>query len=123
MNEKTVLLIEDDTFLQGLAAGRLAKDGLKVVVAKNDQEATKAIEENAISCILLDLLLPGTDGYGILKKIRENIKTAKTPVVVFSNLSETTDIQKARDLGATEFMIKSNFTLDELADKVKSLIS
>jgi len=121
--EKTILLIEDDTFLQGLAATRLSKDGLKVVIAKNDQEAMKAIEEEKISCILLDLLLPGTDGFGILKKIRENLKTAKTPVVVFSNLSETEDIQKARDLGATEFMIKSNFTLDELADKVKSLIA
>lgn len=121
--EKTILLIEDDTFLQGLAATRLSKDGLKVVIAKNDQEAMKAIEDEDIACILLDLLLPGTDGFGILKKIRENLKTTKTPVVVFSNLSETEDIQKARDLGATEFMIKSNFTLDELADKVKSLIA
>lgn len=120
--EKTILLIEDDTFLQGLAAGKLTKEGMRVVVAKDDHEATKAIEEENISCILLDLLLPGTDGYGILKKIRENVKTAKTPVIVFSNLSETDDIQKAKDLGATEFMIKSNFTLDELAAKVKSLV-
>lgn len=122
--EKTILLIEDDTFLQGLAATRLSKEGLKVRIAKNDEEAFKAIdEETKISCVLLDLLLPGTDGFGILKKIRENIKTTKTPVVVFSNLSETTDIQKAKDLGATEYMIKSNFTLDELTEKVKSLIA
>lgn len=122
--EKTILLIEDDTFLQGLAATRLSKEGLKVRIAKNDEEATKAIDEEAkISCILLDLLLPGTDGFGILKKIRENIKITKTPVVVFSNLSETADIQKAKDLGATEYMIKSNFTLDELTEKVKSLIA
>lgn len=123
MENKTILFIEDDTFLQGLASSKLSKEGAKVLLAKDDMEADTHISEEKIDCILLDLLLPGTDGYGILKKIRENIKTTKTPVIVFSNLSETKDIEKARDLGATEFMIKSNFTLDELVAKIKSLVS
>lgn len=120
---KNILLVEDDTFLQGLAAGKMTKEGLNVLTAKNDQEALKIIDENEINCILLDLLLPGVSGYEILQKIRENPKTAKIPVIVFSNLSEPSDIKKASEFGATEFMIKSNFTLEELTEKVKSFLN
>ncbi len=119
---KHILIIEDDTFLQGLAASKLSKEGYEVSTASNVDEASKVIEEKTLDFILLDLVLPGTDGFGILKKIRENLKTTNLPVIIFSNLAEDKDIMKAKELGATDFMIKSNFTLDELADKIKSLI-
>lgn len=119
---KHILIVEDDTFLQGLAASKLSKEGYEVSTASNIDEASKVIEEKTLDFILLDLVLPGTDGFGILKKIRENLKTTNLPVIIFSNLAEDKDIMKAKELGATDFMIKSNFTLDELADKIKSLI-
>jgi DNA-binding response OmpR family regulator len=119
---KKILIIEDDTFLQGLAAKKLAASGYEVMTAGDSDQATKKLEEATPDFILLDLMLPGTDGYGVLKKIRENVKLTKTPVIIFSNLGEDADIKKAQDLGATDFMIKSNFTLDELVDKIKSII-
>ena len=61
-------------------------------------------------------------GIGILKMVRENPTTAKIPLIVFSNLSEDKDIKRAKELGATDYMVKSNFTLDELADKIKELL-
>ena len=72
--------------------------------------------------ILLDLLLPDVDGFEILKEIRENVKWKSVPIIVFSNLSEEGDITKAKALGVTEFMVKANFTLDELAEKIKLLL-
>ncbi len=121
---KTILIIEDDNFLQGLEATKLTKEGYEVLTASNSVEAFKIVEDgkNKISLILLDLLLPEVDGFMILEKIRENKDLVTIPVIVFSNLSEEKDIQRVTKLGVSEFMIKSNFTLDELAKKVKSLI-
>lgn len=120
---KTILIIEDDNFLQGLEATKLKKEGYEILTASNSTEAFKFIDANTkIDLILLDLLLPDVDGFMILEKIRENKDFLTIPVIVFSNLSEDKDIKRASKLGISQFMIKSNFTLDELSKKVKELI-
>jgi DNA-binding response OmpR family regulator len=120
--QKKILIVEDDSFLQGLASSKLEKDGFMVTGASNSDEAAKVLDGETPDLILLDLVLPGTDGYGILKKLREGVKTKDTPVIVFSNLSDDSDIKKAKELGATDYMVKSNFTLDELSDRIKELL-
>ncbi|MFA6185561.1 MAG: response regulator [Candidatus Shapirobacteria bacterium] len=120
---KTILIIEDDNFLQGLEATKLKKEGYEILTASNSVEAFKIIDGKVkFDLILLDLLLPEVDGFMILEKIRQNKEFLTIPVIVFSNLSEEKDIKRATKLGISEFMIKSNFTLDELAKKVKELI-
>ena len=119
---KTILIIEDDNFLQGLEATKLKKEGYNVLTASNSVEAFKAMEGTKPDLILLDLLLPDVDGFMILEKVRQNKDMQSIPVIVFSNLSEKKDVSRATKLGASEFMIKSNFTLDEITKKVKELI-
>lgn len=119
---KKILIVEDDTFLQGLAATKLIKEGYTVATASNTDDAEKQAAADTPDFVLLDLVLPGTSGFDLLKKFRGNPKLVQTPIIIFSNLAEDKDIMQAKDLGATDFMIKSNFTLDELADKIKSLI-
>ncbi len=120
---KKVLIVEDDSFLQGLASTKLQKDGFELLVAGDSTGASKILETETPDIIILDIILPGaTDGLGILKKVRENTKTAKTPVIMFSNMSDDINVKKAKELGATEYMIKSNFTLDELSEKIKDLL-
>ena len=120
---KTILIIEDDTFLQGLEATKLKKEGYDILTAVDSVEAFKIIDEKKkIDLILLDLLLPQVDGFMILEKIRQEKELLTIPVIVFSNLSEEKDIKRATKLGISEFLVKSNFTLDELAKKVKDLI-
>ncbi len=120
---KTILIIEDDNFLQGLEATKLKKEGYDVLGASNGEDAIKLIDaKTKIDLILLDLLLPGVDGFMLLEKIRQDKIFLTIPVIVFSNLSEDKDIKRAQKLGISEFMVKSNFTLDELAKKVKELI-
>ena len=121
-NGKKILIIEDDAFLQGLASRKLKNMGYEISIAADGEEALKALEEDALDFILLDLLLPGIDGYEFLEKIRGNEKWKDIPVIVFSNLSEEKDIKRAKDLGVTDFMVKANFTLDELANKIKELL-
>lgn len=117
-----ILIIEDDAFLQGLEVSKLKKETYEVITASTGEEAMQKINEPEIALILLDLVLPNFDGFEILKKIRETEATKNIPVVVFSNLSEDADIKKAEALGATDFMVKSNFTLDELVEKVKTIL-
>lgn len=115
---RKVLIIEDDNFLQGLEGSKLKTEGYQVIVASTGEEAMAKIHEEGIDLILLDLILPNFDGFEILKKIKEDDKLKDIPVIVFSNLSEDKDIDKARNMGVSDFMVKSNFTLDELVDHV-----
>ncbi len=119
---KKILIIEDDSFLQGLASTKLEKEGFSVRGAGSNDEATKELDAETPDLILLDLVLPGTDGFGILQKLRASVKTSKTPVIVFSNLSDEAQLKKAKELGATDYMVKSNFTLDELAEKISEIL-
>jgi len=119
---KKVLIIEDDAFLQGLEVAKLKKANYEIYTASTGEEGMAQIMEPEIDLVLLDLILPGFDGFEILKKIKDTESTKNIPVIVFSNLSEEKDIKKAKELGAVEFMVKSNFTLDELIKKIDFLL-
>jgi two-component system alkaline phosphatase synthesis response regulator PhoP len=119
---KKVLIIEDDSFLQGLEANKLEKSGYKVITASNGTEAIKKIKEPDIDVILLDLILPDFNGFEVLIKIKEQEHLKNVPIIVFSNLSEEKDINKSKELGATDFLVKSNFTLDELIKHMNTIV-
>ncbi len=119
---RKILIIEDDSFLQGLEAGKLKKDNYDILTASTGDEGMEKINEPGIDLILLDLILPKFDGFEILKKVRETESLKKVPVIVFSNLSEDKDIKRAEELGATDFMVKSNFTLDELVEHINKIL-
>lgn len=122
LSMKKVLIIEDDSFLQGLEAAKLKKENYDIVVASTGEEGMEKIKEPGIDLILLDIILPQFDGFEILKRVREIENTKNIPVIVFSNLSEEKDIEKAKALGATDFMVKSNFTLDELVEHINKVL-
>lgn len=118
---KKILIIEDDMFLQGLEVNKLLKSNYEVMTAGTGADGMKKILEPGIDLILLDLILPDFDGFEILKKIKETDGLKDIPVIVFSNLSEDKDIEKARALGVNDFMVKSNFSLDELIEHIENI--
>ena len=122
MEPKKVLIVEDDEFLRSLNAKRLETEGFKVVIAVDGQSALDLIPKEMPNLIFLDLLLPGIDGFEVLKKIKADAKTKDIPVVVFSNLGQKEDIEKAHNLGAQDFLIKANFTLDDVVTKIKEIL-
>lgn len=122
MEPKKVLIVEDDEFLRSLNAKRLETEGFKVVVAVDGQNAIDIIPKEMPNLIFLDLLLPGIDGFEVLKKIKADDKTKDIPVIVFSNLGQKEDIEKAHNLGAIDFLVKANFTLDDVVVKIKEVL-
>jgi DNA-binding response OmpR family regulator len=119
---RKVLIIEDDNFLLDLEATKLKSEGYEVISASNGEEGMERIYDEGVDLVLLDLLLPKVDGFEILKKIKEDDKLKKIPVIIFSNLSDSKDIDRAKEMGAMDFMVKSNFTLDELAQHINKIL-
>jgi len=119
-----VLLVEDDKFLRDICGTKLIKEGFQVIEAIDGQEAIKTLEKEKPSIILLDIVLPSVNGFEILSQIRShpNKELAKTPVLMLSNLGQEDDVKKAMDLGASDYLIKSNFTTQEITDKIKKTL-
>jgi DNA-binding response OmpR family regulator len=120
---RKILIIEDDIFLQDLEVNKLKKNNFEIITASTGDEALEKINEPNIDLVLLDLILPGVEGLEILRKIKENKNSKNIPVIVFSNLSEEKDIIKAKELGATDFMVKSNFSLGDLAEHINKILA
>lgn len=122
MDSKKVLIVEDDEFLRSLTAKRIEKENITVVVATDGEAALPTAEKENPDIILLDLLLPGIDGFAVLEKLKAHDTLKKVPVIVFSNLGQPEDIQKAKGLGATDFLVKANFTLDDVIEKIQGYL-
>jgi len=121
MNKK-LLLVEDDKFLRDLFAKKLISEGYEVVEALNGEDGITLAKELKPDLILLDLILPGIDGFGALVKIKENPSTNQIPVIILSNLSQEEEIKRALDLGAADYIIKANFTPSEIIKKIQKII-
>jgi len=120
--KKVVMIVEDDEFLRSLTAKRVEKEGYKIEVAVDGENAISLLDTLKPNLILLDLLLPGKDGFEVLKKIRSLDAMKAVPVIIFSNLGQKEDIEKAKALGVDDFLIKANFTLDDVVTKINKLV-
>ncbi len=119
---KKILTIEDDQFLKSIEASKLTKSGFDVATAMTKADIDQALAATPLpDVILLDMMLPDIDGFHVLQNLKADEKTKNIPVIVFSNLSSDEDVKKMTDAGAAAFMIKSNFTLDEVIEKINSL--
>lgn len=122
MEKKSVLIVEDDQFFSGLVAQKLDQAGFEVLLAGGGEEALNVLKEKSPSLIILDLMMPGMDGFEVLSRIKKDEKTKEIPTVVLSNLGQRDEVDRAISLGADDFLIKVNFTLDEIVEKVKEII-
>ncbi|HLC99464.1 MAG TPA: response regulator [Patescibacteria group bacterium] len=116
-----VLIIEDDRFLRELMAEKLTVSGYTVVEGVDGEDGFAKIKSENPSVVLLDLILPGMDGFSILRETRKIPQFAKTPIFVLSNLGQAEDIQRAVSLGATDYLIKAHFTPADIVTKLQEL--
>lgn len=117
-----VLVVEDDKFLRELLVRKLASEGFDVKNAVDATAAFAALAERKPAIVLLDLILPEVSGFEILQRIKADPKNKDVPVIILSNLGQKEDTDKAMALGAKDFMVKANFTLDEITAKVRATI-
>lgn len=117
-----ILLIEDDAFMVELLAHGLRKAGFEMEIAKNGEEGVKKFPEVKPDLILLDIVLPDESGFNTLRKIRRLPQGPETGVIVLSNLAEGSDVEEAKRLGAVDYLVKANFSLDEIVDKIRAAL-
>ncbi len=118
-----LLIIEDDDFLRSLAVTKLEKEGYVMETATTGDTGLAHIMKLPPDLVILDLMLPNMSGFEVLEKIRSHEPTKDVKVVVFSNLGEEADIKRCMDLGVSEYLVKANFTLDELAEKIRMILA
>ena len=120
---KKIVIVEDDKFLRDVISRKLTKEGFLVHSAENGEDGVKFIFEDNPDIILLDIILPGIDGFEVLERVKKDEKTKNIPVLVLSNLSQKSDVDRARALGAEDFMVKSNFTPGEISARLKEILA
>jgi len=119
---KKILIIEDDKFLRDLISQKLLKEGFDIAQAIDGEDGVKKIKEENPDLILLDLILPGIDGFEVLTQMKADQNLASIPVIILSNLGQKEDIEKGLKLGANDFLIKAHFTPGEIIEKIKSIL-
>jgi DNA-binding response OmpR family regulator len=118
----TILIVEDDKFLSSAYRIKFTKVGFTVHIAMDGQEAMNMLQTIRPDVILLDLVMPVKDGFTVLSEIQANEQYRTIPILITSNLSQKEDIDKAKGLGAKEFVIKSDVSMEELVKKVQTLL-
>lgn len=119
---KKILIIEDDKFLRELIAKKLVEEGYTISEAKDGEEGLKKIQEEKLDLILLDLILPGIDGFEILTRLKKDTTLPQLPIIILSNLGQRDDVERGLRLGAIDFLIKAHFTPQEIVNKINSIL-
>ena len=115
-----ILLVEDDPSLISLYKKKIEHEGYQVDTAMDGQAGLFKAKTRRYQLIVLDLLLPKTDGLEVLKQIKGNQDLSETPVIILTNVgSSDLLIEQAKKLGANDFILKFNTSLDELVRKIK----
>jgi DNA-binding response OmpR family regulator len=117
-----LVVIEDDKFLRQLIMRKLTKEGFIVVEAEDGATGLDAIRSELPQLVLLDILLPGMSGFDVLAEIKNDKKLAGVPVVMLSNLGQKEEIERAKSLGATDFLVKAKFTPGEIVTHIKGIL-
>lgn len=115
-----VLVVEDDPFYSKIYKTKLAKEKIDSQVVSNGDEALQAVKALRPGLILLDLIMPGKDGFETLAELKADAATKDVPVIVLSNLSQEEDIKRVMEMGAVEYLIKANVPIQEVIGKVKN---
>ena len=122
---KRVLLVEDYDFLRKVLAKKLFKSGFNVYLAEDGKQAVDGFEYAKPDIILLDIMMPVLNGFEVLKIVRahQDPVLAKIPIIMLTNLGGDDDVRKARLLGASDYIIKSNVGTGDIVEKIKTFFS
>ena len=118
-----ILLIEDDYFLAGIYLTKFKLEGFEIFLAQDGEQGLRLANSKKPDIILLDIFLPKKDGFAILQDLKKSSITKNIPVIMMTNLSESKNIKKAVNLGAVDYLVKSNFLPNEIVEKVKQVLS
>jgi DNA-binding response OmpR family regulator len=117
-----IVFVEDEPTLQKTLCDVLVREGYDVKTAFDGAAGLDLIKKEKPDIVLLDLILPKMDGFTVLKKMREDEGMKDIPVMVLTNLEGTSDVERVLDLGATTYLVKANYELREVVEKIKKAL-
>ena len=120
---KNILLVEDDKFLSTLLKNRLEKEGLVVNHVSDGESAINILRSGTKPDLtLMDIILPKKNGFEVLEEIQQDIRMKSLPIIIISNLGQASDIARGKELGAVEYYVKAQTSIDDLVSKIKSFV-
>ncbi len=119
---KTVLIIEDEPAIMKFASKVLELEGYRLIQAGDAVEGIKAIHENRVDAVLLDLMLPGEDGWEVLAQVKSDPNLSDIPVLVFTASVQATNRDRAEKMGASGFITKP-LTAGQLKEAIDNIFN
>jgi len=119
---KTILFIEDESALQKTFGEILKQNNYKMISALDGETGLRLAQDEKPDLILLDLILPRLNGFEVLKKLKENPQLKEIPIIVLTNLEEVSSVEKAIESGATTYLVKAQYSLEEVIQKIKQAL-
>ena len=118
---KKILLVEDEAALRKTLGAVLKQEGYKMLLASDGETGLRLAKTKKPDLILLDLVLPKLHGFDVLTQLKSDPGTKQIPVIVLTNLEKIEDIEKAIEMGATTYLIKARYSLEEVVEKVRKI--
>lgn len=116
---KKILVIEDEATLQNAMVEVLTQSGYETLSALDGELGFNLATKELPDLILLDIILPKMDGFEVLKGLKANPQTANIPIIILTNLGDVSSVQQALELGANSYLVKADFHLDDVIQKVE----
>jgi DNA-binding response OmpR family regulator len=123
MNQTTILIVEDEPALLNALTIKFKNEGFATSEAHNGKEGLDHALSSHPSAILLDIVMPIMDGMTMLKKLREDNWGKDVPVLILTNLSDNKKIAEAMEQNTFDYLVKSNWTLDDVVNKVREKLT
>lgn len=117
-----IVLIEDDMTLVEMYSVKFKQAGFDLKVAINGAQGLELAKKELPSVVLLDVILPGLDGFAVLQELKADPKTKGIPVLLLTNLGQDADMEKGKRMGAADYLVKANHTPGEVVEKVRALL-
>jgi DNA-binding response OmpR family regulator len=120
--KKKILLVEDDAAISVMYKGKFEADGFEVFAADNGGTALEIAQKEKLDIIMLDIIIPGIDGFSVLGELKKNQKTKNIPVIMLTNLGTGEDKAKGEKMGAVDYLVKANLTPGKISEKIKQIL-
>ena len=117
-----ILIVEDEEIIYELLQKKLTQEGYEVSIAKDGDEGLEKMKELKPDLVLLDIVMPKKGGFEVMDEMKRDENLKDIPVIVISNSGQPVELDKAKELGAKDWLIKTEFDPQEVIEKVKKQI-
>ncbi|MEK7453104.1 MAG: response regulator [Patescibacteria group bacterium] len=117
-----VLIIDDDNFIREVYKSELNQENIEVELAESGEVGLEKVKSIKVDLILLDMMLPQKSGFDVLTELKKDAELSKIPVIVFSSLSQQSDIDEAKRLGCLMYLPKDTYSPNQIVDEIKKII-